>query len=183
MSRDGRPRRRAPGPDAAIDALYAVVNADALALWPESPLLRGALGVVEQRRLLLIGEPRGGTTALAVRLLFGGASIEGDAFALLGADGLVALPRRFVLRTGARELLPEVAGRLDAADRRRLLVDRRGHAPRRRCRLLADAARRPRRGDRRAALGAVRTPGPSGAQVSSPSRRARTPSNSSIARS
>jgi hypothetical protein len=113
VARDGRPRRRAPGPAAAIEALYAVVNADALVLWPTSPLLRGALGTLEGRRLLVIGERGAGVTCLAVRLLFDGAQIEGDAFALLAEDGPIAVPRRFALRTGARVLLPEVAELVD----------------------------------------------------------------------
>lgn len=113
IARDGRLRRRAPGAASAVDALYAIVNADALALWPRAPMVRGAVGTLRGRRFLMIGEPRAGVTSFAIRLMFGGASMEGDAFALLDDNGLIALPRRFALRTGARELLPEVAELLD----------------------------------------------------------------------
>jgi hypothetical protein len=113
VSRDGIERGRMPGPDAAVDSLFAAVNGDALTLWPDCPVLRGAVGTLGGRRFLLIGRHGTGLTSLAVRLLFGGAQLEGDAFAVLTADGLIPVPRRFVLRRGADALLPEVSGMLD----------------------------------------------------------------------
>lgn len=113
ISLDGAPLGRLPGRDAAADELFARVTSHALGLMPAYTLLHGALGSYHGQRFLLLGDHLAGLTALSVRLLYRGASIEGDAFTLLGSDGVIALPRRFCLRFGARELLPEVADLLD----------------------------------------------------------------------
>lgn len=113
ISRDGAPASRLPGRDAAADALFAQTGRDAIGSMPDHVLLRGALGVDHGRRYLLLGDHGAGLTALSVRLLHTGAAVEGDAFALLGDDGVIAFPRRFCLRRGARELLPELADHID----------------------------------------------------------------------
>jgi hypothetical protein len=110
---NGAPIARLPGPAAAADALFARVSSDAVGLMPDRALLRAALGADCGRRFLLLGKPGAGLTALSVRLLYQGASIEGDAFVAIGEHDAIALPRRFVLRFGAGELLPEIADLLE----------------------------------------------------------------------
>jgi hypothetical protein len=77
--------------------------------FPDHALARGAVLRDGPARVLLVGEPRCGLTSLALRLLHGGAVVEGDQFALLGADGLTPLPRRLKLSDDAGALLPELA--------------------------------------------------------------------------
>jgi hypothetical protein len=104
---DGASPARLPGPDAAAQALLARVTGDALAMAPGAAVLKGALLTDRGRRLLLVGDHGAGVTVLTVALAHRGASVEGDAFAVLDEFGPLALARRFCLREGAPLLLAQ----------------------------------------------------------------------------
>jgi hypothetical protein len=104
----------APSPEAVRDTLFAYMYDRALAQFEDHVLLRGAVVRNGTVRALIVGETGCGLTTLAVRLLFDGAAVEGEAFALLGSSGVMPLPRRFVLRGGTAGLVPGLAERLDS---------------------------------------------------------------------
>jgi hypothetical protein len=99
---------RAPDAGAVLATVFAIVQARLLSCFPDHALARGAVIRSGAARLWLAGPPRCGITSLTLASLYAGAAVEGDAFALLGADGLTALPRRFVLQPGADALVSQV---------------------------------------------------------------------------
>jgi hypothetical protein len=101
-------------PEAVVEDLFTAVYAHVVSLFPAHCLIRGAVGRVGARRFLVCGARGSGITTLALRLLYDGAQMEGDALAFLGADGITALPRRFHLPSATGQLVPEVDGRLGA---------------------------------------------------------------------
>lgn len=110
---DGTTIDHAPTPQAVLDTVFAHLQMRLLGCYPNHALVRGAVVWLGPTRALLTGEPGCGISSLAVKLLYEAEHVEGDAFALVGPDGVTPLPRRFVLREGSRQLLPEVAlGRL-----------------------------------------------------------------------
>jgi len=113
VSANGAVIDSAPSPVSVLETLFAFTQSRALALFDEHALVRGAVVGTGGARALLIGERGCGLTSLCVRSLHLGAAAEGDAFALLGADGVTPLPRRFLLRAGAGELLPELGNALE----------------------------------------------------------------------
>lgn len=104
---------RSPSPEAVLEVLFAHVQSAVVEMHADHVLVRGAVLRHGSSRALLVGETGCGLTSLAVRLLTTGARFEGDAFALLGADGLTPLPRRLALRPDSRELLAELADGFD----------------------------------------------------------------------
>jgi hypothetical protein len=114
VSVDGQVIDRAPSAAAVAETLFTQIQTRALRLFPHHALVRGAVLRDRGTRALLVGEPGAGITSLVVRMLHSGAAVEGDAFALLGADGVTPLPRRFMLRHGTEAVLPEFAGTLDS---------------------------------------------------------------------
>jgi hypothetical protein len=97
-------------PDAASvrETVFAAGQAALLRAASEHALVRGAVLSISGRRVWLVSAPGSGLSTLATHALFAGEGAEGDACALLGADGLTPLPRRFLLRPGCAPLLPGV---------------------------------------------------------------------------
>ncbi len=116
---DGVEGGRQYTPEAVVEDVFTTVYLRALAMFASHCLIRGAIGSAGGRRFLLCGNRRSGVTTLALRLLYDGAPIESDALALIGADGVTAVARRFHLPAGTGALVPEIAGALDSLPRLR----------------------------------------------------------------
>jgi hypothetical protein len=114
---DGIDGGRQHTPEAVVEEVFTTVYLRALAMFASHCLIRGAIGGAGGRRFLVSGDRRSGITTLALRLLYDGADVESDALALLGADGVTAVPRRFHLPAGTGGLVAEIAGRLDSLPR------------------------------------------------------------------
>jgi hypothetical protein len=108
VSIDGVAIDQAPTPQAVLQTVFAALQGRLLGSFPDHALVRGAVVSIGPVRTLLIGEPGCGLSSLAVKALYARHRVEGDAFALLGPEGVTPLPRRFVLREGTARLLPEV---------------------------------------------------------------------------
>ncbi|MGH2888513.1 MAG: hypothetical protein ACRDL8_03260 [Solirubrobacteraceae bacterium] len=106
---DGLQLDRAPDANAAVQTIFGHLQGRVLSRFPAHVLIRGAVLTMGLRRILLCGETGCGLTSVAVAALYAGAAVEGDAFALLGADGVTPLPRPFVLHQGSDALLREVS--------------------------------------------------------------------------
>jgi len=116
---DGGEGGRQYTPEAVVEDVFTTVYLRALATFDSHCLIRGAIGRAGGRRFLLCGDRHSGVTTLALRLLFDGAAVESDALALLGVDGVTAVPRRFHLPAGTAARVPEIAGRLPSLPRLR----------------------------------------------------------------
>ena len=64
---------------------------------------------IHGRRVLVTGEKGAGKTSLLVRLLLDGAEVQGDDVTLIGSDGsTLPYPRRFHLKDGIDQIVPEL---------------------------------------------------------------------------
>jgi len=72
--------------------------------------VRGALLDLDGSRILLVGPRGAGKTVLALRLALGGAVFQGDDSVLVHQGLTLAVPCLPILRPGAEELLPPLAG-------------------------------------------------------------------------
>jgi hypothetical protein len=82
-----------------VGTLYAAIQHDALAAWPEATVLRGVVGRWQDQRFVVAGDGGRERSGLALALLAAGASIEGDDLALVDRRGLTTYPR--ALRVGS----------------------------------------------------------------------------------
>jgi hypothetical protein len=103
-------------PDDVLYVLYQrvhrwVIDHLALAGWVH---LHAALARIGDRRIVLVGPKGRGKTTLALRLLFDGFEVEGDESVFVRGADVVALPRRFHLKVGAEQIVPELAPLVDA---------------------------------------------------------------------
>ena len=79
--------------------------------------LHAALVTVGRRRVLLIGDKGAGKTTLALRLLVDGFDVEGDEMVVTRDGMAVALPRRFHVKPGTGELVPQAIDALTGSPR------------------------------------------------------------------
>ncbi len=79
--------------------------------------LHAALATIGGRRVLLVGDKGAGKTTLAVRLLVDGFDVEGDEMVVTRDGVALALPRRFHVKPGTAELVPQIADALAASPR------------------------------------------------------------------
>ena len=79
--------------------------------------LHGGLVTVAGQRVAILGDKGAGKTTLMLRLLLDGHDVEGDELILTRRGLAVALPRRFHVKPGTAELLPEVSAALAASPR------------------------------------------------------------------
>ena len=79
--------------------------------------LHAALVTVGHRRVLLVGDKGAGKTTLALRLLVDGFDVEGDEMVVTRDGMAVAMPRRFHVKPGTSELVPQAADALAASPR------------------------------------------------------------------
>jgi hypothetical protein len=96
-----------------VDNLFRRVHRRAFATLAGGALVRAATGSLGRRRFAIVGPSGGGLTCLAVRLLHRGAAMESDQLAVVRDGEVTGFPRPFYLYAGAREVLPEIAGRFD----------------------------------------------------------------------
>jgi hypothetical protein len=92
---------------AALECLYRSSYAKANEkLPPGTVFLHAACGRMDGRRFLLIGESGTGKTTLILHLARHGVSMEGDEIAVVMPAGVVALPRRFHVKSESLTDLP-----------------------------------------------------------------------------
>lgn len=102
-------------PDDVVAVLYRRSHQQALELLARNgwAVIHGGLVRVEGQRLLLTGSTGVGKTTLVMRLLYEGHQVEGDELALVRDDAVVALPRRFRLKSGIETVVPELGPVID----------------------------------------------------------------------
>jgi hypothetical protein len=117
VAEEGDALALATTPQAACDAIVArslrrAVELASLKGWVR---VRGALLDLDGSRILLVGPSGAGKTVLALRLALDGAVFQGDDSVLLRDGATLAVPCLPILRPGAEELMPELAGALPPA--------------------------------------------------------------------
>jgi len=85
-----------------LATLYAAVQRDALAAWPQHTAVHAVVGTFAGERFAVVGGSARERSRLAVALMSAGAELEGDDLALLGVDGLTTYPRPIRLDRHAR---------------------------------------------------------------------------------
>jgi hypothetical protein len=76
-----------------LDAVYRGVQADALGAWPQAAVVRALTGRWHGERFMVVGEPLGDRSSLALHLLSRGAQVEADELGILHDGILTAYPR------------------------------------------------------------------------------------------
>jgi hypothetical protein len=103
----GRELGVAHDPIAALDILYSASYARANATFAMGTVfLHAASGRLGDRRFLLIGQSGAGKTTLILHLAEHGVAVEGDEIAILGPQGVAALPRHFHVKGASLTELP-----------------------------------------------------------------------------
>jgi hypothetical protein len=103
-----------PDADAVLDVLYRRIHQRAFEFASLRGWVRvhGAVADVNGRRVLLVGPSGVGKSTLSLRMLFDGMAVQGDESALLRDGRVLAVPRRFHLKPGVDDVVPEVAAGL-----------------------------------------------------------------------
>jgi hypothetical protein len=117
VAQDGRALDEERDARGVMESVFRHAHQEAFTALRGATLLRAAVGLVSGRRVLILGEPRSGVTALCVRLLQGGAGMEGDALCVVTDGEVTAFPRAFHLRNGIERVLPDLAPQLDGLPR------------------------------------------------------------------
>jgi hypothetical protein len=92
----------------ALEVLYERMHRRALGRLREHIRIHAASGVTPHGVFLIVGPKRAGKTTLALRLIAEGYDITGDELVLLRDGQAVAFPRKFYVREGSMDLLPNV---------------------------------------------------------------------------
>jgi len=120
IAEGGRPVKVEYDALSALNFLHMDCFAQAYAaLPPDTVFLHAASGRIAGRRFLLIGESGVGKTTLILHLARQGATAEGDEHVALTPRGVVAVPRRFHVKSPSFAELPWLegeAGRLPSFD-------------------------------------------------------------------
>jgi len=107
ISQDGRELALEYDPVEAMGRLYKASYAHANQILPAGTVfLHAASGSHEQKRFLLIGDSGAGKTTLVTYLAWLGVAVEGDEIAVMMAEGVAALPRRFHVKSDSLTQLP-----------------------------------------------------------------------------
>lgn len=110
---DGDVCCRAGSADEAVIGVYRRMHAAVYREMGNCPRLHAACGAYEGQVFLAAGPKGAGKSTLMTRLFFDGFDAFGDEMVLGVGDGIIALPRRFHLKSPGPDLLPEVAAIAD----------------------------------------------------------------------
>jgi hypothetical protein len=113
LSEDGVVRLVGLGARSAIEHLYGRVHAAAFDLLRSAGWLRlhGAVVDLDGGRVVIVGESGAGKSTLVTRLLFDGADVLGDEWALVRDGEVTSFARRIHLQAGSAAVIPELAER------------------------------------------------------------------------
>ncbi len=116
ISQDGREIGVDYDPGEARTRLYRACYSRATEMLPAGTVfLHAASGRHEGRRFLLIGESGAGKTTMMLYLARLGVAVEGDEIAVMLAQGVAALPRRFHVKSDSLRQLPWLASTAKAS--------------------------------------------------------------------
>lgn len=91
-----------------LEVLYERMHRHALGLLRDHIRIHAASGMTSQAIFLIVGPKRAGKTTLALRLIAEGYDVTGDEMVMLRDGEAVAFPRKFYVREGSLDLLPNV---------------------------------------------------------------------------
>ena len=109
---DGHVREHVPDVDAVSRSVQERVHALALAALDGHARLHAGCATFRGRGALFAGPGRAGKTTLMARLLYEGFGVQGDDTVVLRDGRAMALPRRFWIRRGTLDLVPQLSSRL-----------------------------------------------------------------------
>jgi hypothetical protein len=92
----------------ALEVLYDRMHRRALGRLPDHIRIHAASGLLPNGVFLIVGPKRAGKTTLALRLIAEAYDMTGDELVLLRDGQAVAFPRKFYVREGSLDLLPNV---------------------------------------------------------------------------
>ena len=109
LSENGDDWRRLDTPTDVLNIVHSRVQSRALELASRKGwvCLHGFTAVVGGRRVVVIGPSGAGKTTTALGLLAAGARVDGDECVLVAGGQVVAVPRRFLVKSGTAALVPE----------------------------------------------------------------------------
>lgn len=87
--------------------LLGIIHVHALEAFRGYIRIHAGCGEYDKRRFLLIGDKGAGKSTLMMRLLFDGFLVGGDELVLVKNEEVIPFPRRFHLKSGGIDLLPE----------------------------------------------------------------------------
>lgn len=97
-------------PDAVMPLLYSACHKAAHDALPPHLRLHAGCATLGSKRILFVGRKGAGKTSLMLRLAFDDTEVQTDERMLIFADGqTLPYPRRFHVRPGSLDLLPELA--------------------------------------------------------------------------
>lgn len=88
--------------------LLGIFHAQALETFAGYIRIHAGCGEYKGRRFLVIGDKGAGKSTLMMRLLFDGLRADGDELVLIKNEDVTPFPRRFHLKEGSIDLLPEL---------------------------------------------------------------------------
>ena len=95
---------------AVLGELFERIHAATLEPFADAVRVHAASGSCGGRAFLAVGPKGAGKTSLALRLLFDGCLVFGDELVLLRGERAIAFPRKFYVKPGTVDLIPELAG-------------------------------------------------------------------------